>query len=349
MLVLKRKHHNRFGVLTNQSNQVRTYIEHCHNNRTLRGVQFKTHLLKSFLSNHIMMASDKHWGSLLVLKATYLREASAHMCGQVHGQNVYLWVGETNEVLVWERKAEIWQQRLKQIIMPYLPPRMLELLQNVLDFQHNPRLLNFYLLAKNHKEGFALKPNGRFPTRPLVHMFRWATTPSSILLAIIRTNLLKIERHRHPAYSPFLDTLDLLKRLRSFSVDLWLGADGREWCISTFDFESLYTNFHWSDVSMGMHLWCSSFLQHHSVAAPISRHERVFLHCLFVEMTWEQFVALKSDFPYMNTDRHEHVYLGNLLMNVASGGRRASSAQRRRPRGRRPVPAISQGHRVARE
>ena len=101
----------------------------------------------------------------------------------------------------------------------------------------------FYLLAKTHKEGFALKPNGHFPTRPVVGMFPWATTPLSILLATMGTILLKIDRHHDPTYRPILDTLDLLERLRSFFLDPGSGADGREWCRSTFDFESLYTNF----------------------------------------------------------------------------------------------------------
>ena len=296
--------------------QIRQYIDHLSNSYTTRGVKFNAHLLESFLNKHIVMASDKDGGSLVVSRNAYVYEATAHMRGQLHGHDVYLRVGEMNEVSLWEDKAEEWQNKLKQVIMPFLPPMMLEFLQNFLDFQHKPRLPNFYLLAKTHKEGFALKPNGRFPTRPVVGMFRWATTPSSILLATMGTILLKIDRHHDPLCSPILDTLDLLKRLRKFSSDPGWGADGREWCISTFDFESLYTNFRWSDVSMAMDFWRAYFLQHESDALPISSHERVFLHCLFAEMPWEQFVELKTSFPYMNMDYQEHMYLGKFLMNV---------------------------------
>ena len=296
--------------------QIRQYIDHLSNSYTTRGVKFNAHLLESFLNKHIVMASDKDGGSLVVSRNAYVYEATAHMRGQLHGHDVYLRVGEVNEVSLWEDKAEEWQNKLKQVIMPFLPPMMLEFLQNFLDFQHKPRLPNFYLLAKTHKEGFALKPNGRFPTRPVVGMFRWATTPSSILLATMGTILLKIDRHHDPLCSPILDTLDLLKRLRKFSSDPGWGADGREWCISTFDFESLYTNFRWSDVSMAMDFWRAYFLQHESDALPISSHERVFLHCLFAEMPWEQFVELKTSFPYMNMDYQEHMYLGKFLMNV---------------------------------
>ena len=296
--------------------QIRQYIDHLSNSYTTRGVKFNAHLLESFLNKHIVMASDKDGGSLVVSRNAYVYEATAHMRGQLHGHDVYLRVGEVNEVSLWEDKAEEWQNKLKQVIMPFLPPMMLEFLQNFLDFQHKPRLPNFYLLAKTHKEGFALKPNGRFPTRPVVGMFRWATTPSSILLATMGTILLKIDRHHDPLCSPILDTLDLLKRLRKFSSDPGWGADGREWCISTFDFESLYTNFRWSDVSMAMDFWRAYFLQHESDALPISSHERVFLHCLFAEMPWEQFVELKTSFPCMNMDYQEHMYLGKFLMNV---------------------------------
>ena len=130
------------------------------------------------------------------------------------------------------------------------------------------------------------------------------------------TILLKIDRHHDLFCSPILDTLDLLKRLRKFVSDPVWGADGREWCISTFDFESLYTNFRWSDVSMAMDFWRAYFLQHESDALPISSHERVFLHCIFAKMPWDQFVEMKTSFPYMNVDYQEHMYLGKLLMNV---------------------------------
>ena len=296
--------------------QIREYIDHLSNSYTTRGVKFNAHLLESFLNKHIVMASDKDGGSLVVSRNAYVYEATAHMRGQLHGHDVYLRVGEVSEVSLWEDKAEEWQNKLKQVIMPFLPPIMLEFLQTFLDFQHKPRLPNFFLLAKTHKEGFALKPNGRFPTRPVVGMFRWATTPSSILLATMGTILLKIDRHHDPFCSPILDTLDLLKRLRKLSSDPVWGADGREWCISTFDFESLYTNFRWSDVSMAMDFWRAYFLQHESDALPISSHERVFLHCLFAEMPWDQFVELKTSIPYMNMDYQEHMYLGKFLMNV---------------------------------
>ena len=214
--------------------QIREYIDHLSNSYTTRGVKFNAHLLESFLNKHIVMASDKDGGSLVVSGNAYVYEATAHMRGQLHGHDVYLRVGEVSEVSLWEDKAEEWLNKLKQVIMPFLPQMMLEFLQNFLDFQQKPRLPNFYLLAKTHKEGFTLKPNGRFPTRTVVGMFRWATTPSSILLATMGTMLLKIDRHHDPFCSPILDTLDLLKRSRKFSSDLVWGADGREWCISTF-------------------------------------------------------------------------------------------------------------------
>ena len=78
-------------------------------------------------------------------------------------------VGELNEVKLWEQKAEIWQHKLKQVILPYLPPKMLEFLQNFVHFQHNPILLLSDLLAKTHKEGFALKN----PMGTSLHVVWW--------------------------------------------------------------------------------------------------------------------------------------------------------------------------------
>ena len=153
------------------------------------------------------------------------------------------------------KECRNWQQKLEQVILLFLPPTRMEFLQNVLDFRRRPCLPNFYVPAKTHKEGFALKPNGRFPTRPLVGIFRWANTPSLILLATMITILLKIDRHHDPTYFPILDTWNLL---RSFSLDPGRGADGGEWCITTFDFESLHTQFRRSHVSMAMD-FCRSY------------------------------------------------------------------------------------------
>ena len=239
--------------------QVRTYIEHLGNTRIVHGVGFKVHVLQAFLSDHIFMASDKDGGSFIVLKVAYLREPSAHMRGQLHGPNVYMKVEKARVAGLWEEEAKIWQQKWIQVNLPFLPPTMLAFLQNVLDFQHKQCLPNFCLLARTNKEGFGLKPSGRFPTRPAVGMFRWATTPSCILLATMGTVLLKIDRHHDSTYSPILDTLDLLKRLGSFSLDPGLGADGRVWCISTFDVESLYTTFRWSDISMAIDFAAPTF------------------------------------------------------------------------------------------
>ena len=140
---------------------IREYIDNLSNSYTTRGVKFNALLLESFLNKHIVMASDKDDGSLVVSRNAYVYEATAHMRGQLHGHHVYLRVGEVSEVSLWEDKAEEWQNKLEQVIMPFLPPMMLEFLQNFLDFQHIPRLPNFYLLAKTHKEGFALKPSRR--------------------------------------------------------------------------------------------------------------------------------------------------------------------------------------------
>ena len=130
-------------------NQVRTFIEHLSNTRIVRGGRFKAQVLQAFLSNHIVMALDKDGGSLIVSKVAYLREASAHMHGQLHGINVYMKVGEAHEAGLWEERAENWQQKLKQVILPFLPPTMLEFLQNVLDFQHKPCLPIFTFWLKH--------------------------------------------------------------------------------------------------------------------------------------------------------------------------------------------------------
>ena len=51
--------------------QIREYIDHLSNSYTTRGVKFNAHLLESFLNKHIVMASDKDGGSLVVSRNAY--------------------------------------------------------------------------------------------------------------------------------------------------------------------------------------------------------------------------------------------------------------------------------------
>ena len=67
----------------------------------------------------------------------------------------------------------------------------------------------FRLLVKTHKSA-SVDAKGGFSSRPLVGLFRWATTPSSILLGVAGLILLKIDRQLHPMASPIIDSYDLL-------------------------------------------------------------------------------------------------------------------------------------------
>ena len=89
----------------------------------------------------------------------------------------------------------------------------------------------FRLLVKTHKSA-SVDAKGGFSLRPLVGCFRWATTPSSILLGVAGLILLKIDRQLHPMASPIIDSYDLLSRLRKhFSTNTH-----DDWKCSTIDF-----------------------------------------------------------------------------------------------------------------
>ena len=79
-----------------------------------------------------------------------------------------------------------------------------EFLQQFFDNQPPPKLPVFYLLANAHKQGFGLSSIGRFPSRPVVGMHRWATTPCSIFLATCGTILLKADRALHPLETVYI-------------------------------------------------------------------------------------------------------------------------------------------------
>ena len=141
---------------------------------------------------------------------------------------VHRMLGDTSTVAIWEEKAKLWQQRLAMIAIPCLPESLTEFLQQFFDNQPPPKLPVFYVLAKTHKQGFGLSSSGRFPSRPVVGMHRWATTPCSIFLATCGSMLLKADRALHPLSAPLLDTIDLLGRLRHLNRDPQGFADGRE-------------------------------------------------------------------------------------------------------------------------
>ena len=304
-----------FGTV---ANQLRLYLEHLVNgDNPKRGVSLCKDKMNDFLSSHIVVPTDKDGGSIIVSKGAYLHEASCHMSSTLNDKPVYRMLGDTSTVTEWEEKAKLWQHRLAMIAIPCLPESLTEFLQQFFDNQPPPKLPVFYLLAKTHKQGFGLSSIGRFPSRPVVGMHRWATTPCSIFLATCGTILLKADRALHPLSAPLLDTIDLLGRLRHLSQDQQGFADGREWVASSYDFDALYTHFKWSDIAKACDWWRRFVIQHlDDMSSALSSQELSMISCFFGDLD-QDFVSSQLEyFPYMNNEPDDSMFLGKFLMNV---------------------------------
>ena len=170
--------------------------------------------MDKFLATHIVMPIDKDGGLLIVSKNAYLHEATMHMSNTLHRKSVYKLVGDASLVAAWEDKALLWQHQLAMMVIPRVLEELLGFLQTFFDIQPTPKMPVFCPLAKTHKPGFGLSSNGCFPSRPVVGMHRWATTPCSVFLATCGSMLLKTDQAWDSLRAPVLDTIDLLGRLR---------------------------------------------------------------------------------------------------------------------------------------
>ena len=114
-------------------------------------------------------------------------------------------------------------------------------------------------------------------SRPLVGLFRWATTPSSILLGVAGLILLKKDRQLHPMASPIIDSYDLLSRLRKH-----LSTNTNEdWKCSTIDFSAMYTRVTWEHTLHTYNYWKNVFYNCDRSTLHISKVELAFLDFVF--------------------------------------------------------------------
>ena len=157
-----------------------------------------------------------------------------------------------------------------------------------------PVMPKFRLLVKTHKNAI-IDSKGSFPSRPLVGLFCWATTPSAIIMVVVGLILVKLDRHTDPDSTPLMDSYDFLRRRQDM-------MDG-SWVCSTFDFDSLYTRITWKDMSWSFGFWQQwvSSLQP-EVLSCISGVERTLLDFVFTKISESTCRDMAGLLPFLCLD-----------------------------------------------
>ena len=132
-----------------------------------------------------------------------------------------------------------------------LPDALVDFIDTFLLLQPPPKYPNFYLLCKSHK-GLSYV-HGHWASRPIVGMVRWVTSSSSIIMSVIGTMFLRLDRTISPMFSPLVDTLDFVTRLHGFDSRFSLAAG--DYAITVVDFTNMYSNFLWDDVRKAWRFW----------------------------------------------------------------------------------------------
>ena len=169
----------------------------------------------------------------------------------------------------------------------------------------------FYLMVKTHKS-LEVK-NGHWPSRPITGLTNWCTTPPSTLLAIIGEMFLRLDAICDPLQCSLRDSRDLVARLEELPR-IWNFNDGPP-RISSFDFNSLYTNFTWGDIASAYTFWRAHWLQHHHSSRCTSL-EKEFAEWLLNPIAPGDWAYLQYSFPYLKMDYHASLTLGEALLRV---------------------------------
>ena len=282
----------------------------------LRGITWVTSHVDAYLSKHVVVSGDKDASLVVMSRNTYQREVNANMDGMSpNGLPCYRKICDDNDMAAldsWLEKAKQWQTCLAQLCMDTMPPVLMEALGKFFDTHPPPVWANFHLLVKTHKRKSVL--NGRWPSRPIVGLFAWATMASSKLVGILGRILLSLDKRSSPLDTPLLDTMDFIERLHACSSE----CDGRDihapLCTS-IHFSALYTNFQWSDVSRAFRFWRDYFYRTPWLVE-LSSHERQMCDWLFTPMSHNCFNEYNDHFPFSYVVYHPALCFGEFLLHI---------------------------------
>ena len=134
---------------------------------------------------------------------------------------VVLWeatrFGDATSAGEWRMKGHEYQEYVRLFLTEYLPHGLQDFHSNFLIALARPKLRKFRLLGTTHKNA-TVDPNGSFLSRPLVGLFRWVSTPVSIIVGVVGLIILKLDRQDQPDWMPLRDLYDFLRRLRKWGM-----------------------------------------------------------------------------------------------------------------------------------
>ena len=187
-----------------------------------RGISWRPGLLSSFLEENVVVSSDKDGSQVVMPVSTYQLEVRNHMA-EVHpcGQPTYERLGDSSpeNTQLWQTRAQGWGAELRKLVVDSSPDLLKPTLITLHDNLSNILWPQFYLLAKTHKPDFKIDKNGHWPSRPVVGLHSWFTTPASRVMSVLGQIFGRLDRFEHPSVTYVKDTLDLVERLHDLTED----------------------------------------------------------------------------------------------------------------------------------
>ncbi len=208
--------------------------------------------IDNYFQHALLVEGDKD-GSLVLVSIPAYQATVARQMASIHPMlrtpnYALLDPAQPRNIAFWERIGESWQNFIKgwtKTLFGHPREPTQDLLLTFLDRQPTPKLPQFYLLAKTHK----WKQGEAWAGRPIVGMARWATTGVSRWLGVLAQLLLRLDAIHHPLSTPLQDALDVTHRIETVLPTM---ADA---CMTTVDFEALYTNLTLQDALHAITFW----------------------------------------------------------------------------------------------
>ena len=276
-----------------------------------RGVGLCWPMVRDFTKDYVIVSGDKDCSHTIMTISAYQSEVAVHLRGMTpDGLFRYVKLGtHASDLDWWLDRAKQWMSMLHDVMVSFLPHELVDFIDVFLRMQPPPSFPSFYLLCKSHK-GLTYRM-GHWPSRSIVGMVKWATTSSSIILSVIGTMFLSLDRTLHPQFAPLVDTLDFVNRLHTFDANF--GFASGDYAITVVDFSNMYSNFLWEDVRDAWRFWMSFFRRHHGACA-FSAHEQAFAQWLFTPLPRDLFDQCTEVFLFLHIPYCDAMTLGEFVL-----------------------------------
>ena len=283
-----------------------------------RGISWRSHLVQDYLSRYVIVSGDKDSSQVIMSISTYQAEVKANMQStNIYGESYYCKLAEVDDVAAQDNflmQAKNWQSSLALICLDSVPNSIAPVIEKYFRTHPDPTWANFHLLCKTHKSKAIV--NGRWRSRPIVGLVRWATTACSKLLAVLGNIFLTLDRFLSPDSTPLKDSMDAIHRLHSRST-LWDNDPHFNPQSLSYDFTSLYTNFNWTDCSRAFKFWMQYFFDHEqNINGLFTAEELDFVRWLNEPISVETFSAYHHLFPYSHIEYHPTLSFGEYLFHI---------------------------------